>query len=183
MLPDLWYQVFGNDREVEVEIGPERGTFLLAAAADHPVRNYVGIERSATRARRLEAALASTSLSNVRIVNADAACALARCVPAESVSAYHIYFPDPWWKHRHQRRRLLTPAFVAVLHRTLSPGGLVHLTTDVEETFALAVASFDSVGGFERTGEQPLRPRRTAFEEKALRNQRPLFTISLRKAR
>ena len=140
-----WREIFGNEHPVEVEIGPERGTFLLATAANHPERNYFGIERSATRTRAFEATLARRRLPNVRVVNADATCVLRTLIGPCSVSAYHIYFPDPWWKRRHHRRRLITPEFAALLARTLARGGTIYLVTDVRETFDLAVEGLRSI--------------------------------------
>jgi tRNA (guanine-N7-)-methyltransferase len=173
--------VFGNGHPVEIEIGPERGLFLLAAAAAHPQRNYLGIERSATRSRRLEAAVAASGLTNVRALNADATCVVARLVPPASVAAYHIYFPDPWWKRRHHRRRLLTSAFAEALARTLIPGGSIFLVTDVEETFVDAVASLDAVDSLllDETGA-PGRVH-TAFAAKAQRHGHAIRAVCFRK--
>src|SRR5439155_25889789 len=101
-------------------------------------------------------------------LNADATCVLAHLIPQSSVSAYHIYFPDPWWKRRHYRRRLMTPAFAAALERTLAPGGAIHLVTDVEEAFRLAVESLADISHLVAHDTPPVRPVRTAFEQKAL---------------
>ncbi len=176
-----WSDIFGNDHPVEVEIGPERGTFLLATAAAHPERNYFGIERSRSRAERLATALRKGGLGNVRALCADATCVLTQCVPAGSVSAYHTYFPDPWWKRRHYRRRLLTPEFAAVLECTLAVGGVIHLVSDVEETFRLGCLSLGTVPNLLQTADACDRPVRTAFEQKALRRGSRLYAASFRK--
>lgn len=175
-----WSDIFGNPHPVEVEIGPERGIFLLAAAAAHPERNFFGIERSHVRTRAFEARLERLALPNVRVVAADAVCALQTCVATGSVDVYHVYFPDPWWKRRHHRRRLLTPPFVALLETTLAPGGLIHLLTDVHETFELANASFRTARLL-AASDPPLRAVRTAFEEKARRRGQPVYAASFRK--
>ena len=106
---EFWQRIFGRTGAVEIEIGPERGTFL-------------GIERSAGRVARIEAALAESPKPNVRVLCGDAACIVADCIPEASVATYHVYFPDPWWKRRHQRRRLLTPELASRLAATLQPG-------------------------------------------------------------
>lgn len=166
---------------MEIEIGPERGTFLLAVAAENPTRNYLGIEMSSPRARRLERSLAQGGLENARVLCADAACAIAACVPDASVAAYHIYFPDPWWKRRHHRRRLLTRDFVAELARTLEDGGAVHLVTDVEAIHAFSMRNLRAEAALVEAGTPPERRVRTAYELKALARGDRLYFGSLRK--
>ncbi len=165
----LWSAIFGNDAPVEVEIGPGTGTFILAAATESPDVNFYGVEHSRARATRLQDAICTRGLGNVRVINGDAACVVSALLPAACVRAYHVYFPDPWWKRRHHRRRLFTPAFAAALARTLVAGGEVHVATDVEETFALILQTLAQCGAFSRDGVR--RPRRngpTAFERKGL---------------
>jgi len=165
----VWSDIFGNAQPTEVEIGPGTGTFLLAAAAARPDVNFFSIEHSHSRARRLQAGLDERRLSNVRLVAADAACLLATLLPAESVAAYHIYFPDPWWKRRHHRRRLFTPAFALTLGRTLVPGGRVYVATDVDDVFALIQETLHATRAFvvEPSLASP-RTTTTAFERKGL---------------
>jgi tRNA (guanine-N7-)-methyltransferase len=128
----FWSALFGNTAPVEIEIGAGDGTFLIAAAADAPDTNFLGIERSPAKARRLAARIVATARPSLRVLRADATCVLATVVPAASVSAYHVYFPDPWPKRRHARRRLFTTELVAALGRTLVPGGRLFTATDVE---------------------------------------------------
>jgi tRNA (guanine-N7-)-methyltransferase len=165
----LWRTIFGNDHPVEIEIGPGTGTFVLSVAPAHPERNYFAVEHSNSRAVQLEAAVAGRGLRNVRILRADAGCVVSRLIPAASVAAYHIYFPDPWWKRRHHRRRLVTPAFVTLLARTLVGGGRVYIATDVDEVFARMHAALSASGHF--TLDAALRSPRTLhtrFEHKGL---------------
>jgi tRNA (guanine-N7-)-methyltransferase len=165
----LWRSVFGNDRPVEVEIGPGTGTFLLAAAARWPRTNFYGIEHSRSRAARLCTAIETRALSNARVLHADAACIVSTMLPAESVAAFHIYFPDPWWKRRHHRRRLITPALAAALSHTLAPGGRLYLATDVNEVFTLALHTLEAIATLaRRTDLSSPRPGITAFERKGL---------------
>jgi tRNA (guanine-N7-)-methyltransferase len=134
---DCWLQIFGNDRPVAVEIGPGRGEFLLASARRAPARNFYAIEHSASRTRETAAKLARAGLDNARVICGDAGC-LIELLPAACVDAFHVLFPDPWWKRRHHKRRLWTPGFVAALRRALVCGGTVELITDVGDYFALA---------------------------------------------
>lgn len=164
-----WQAIFGNSASVEVEIGSGTGSFLLPAAQRHPQTNFVGIEHSHSRGERLETAVASLGLRNVRIIIADGACTVAHLIPVNSVAAYHVYFPDPWWKRRHQRRRLFTPEFVAALERTLIPGGRLFVATDVDEVFTLMRRSIAAVPGLvaDQHHRSP-RSMRTVFERKGI---------------
>jgi tRNA (guanine-N7-)-methyltransferase len=164
----LWHFVFGNDHPVEVEIGPGTGTFLLGAAARSPHVNFFGIEHSHPRAARLSAAIEADGVRNARTIAGDASCVVAALVPPGSVSAYHIYFPDPWWKRRHHRRRLFTPAFGDALEQTLVPGGRIYVATDVPDVFSLALQTL-TARNLARTHESPPpRPRVSAFEGKGV---------------
>lgn len=162
----FWAEIFGNDAPVAIEIGSGDGTFLVAAAAAAPHTNFLGVERSAAKERRLDARVAHLDLPNVRTLRADAACVLA-LVPSASVAAYHVYFPDPWPKSRHARRRLFTPALVDALARTLAPGGRLLVATDVYgylcviRTRILADPRFD-----ERESSDDHPGFRTAFARK-----------------
>jgi tRNA (guanine-N7-)-methyltransferase len=133
----VWHAIFSNDHPVEVEIGPGTGTVILAAAHCAPCTNFFGLERSAARAARLQSKIDARGLRNALVIAADASCAVSTLIPTESVAAYHIYFPDPWWKRRHHRRRLFTPAFATALAHTLVPGGRIHVATDVDDVFTL----------------------------------------------
>jgi tRNA (guanine-N7-)-methyltransferase len=167
--PTLWRGVFGNDRPVEIEIGPGTGTFILAATCEQPQVNFFAIERSHSRVRELAQLLSVHPRPNLRVLDADAACVVRTLVPQETVSAYHIYFPDPWWKRRHFRRRLFTPAFASALARTLVPGGHVHTATDVDDVFELVCRTFESSGNFACDPRVlPNRRDTTSFERKGL---------------
>ncbi len=127
----FWVELFGNDGPVELEVGSGDGTFLRAAAMRDAEVNLLGIENAYPRIRRAEERVAAMGSPRVRTLMADATCVIRTIVPAASVHAYHIYFPDPWPKHRHAKRRVVTPALVRALARTLVPGGHVFLATDV----------------------------------------------------
>jgi tRNA (guanine-N7-)-methyltransferase len=134
--PVAWPAVFGDDHPVEIEIGFGKGQFLVTAGQAHPETNYVGVE--VLRALQLYAAtrLAKRNLANVRVACADARRFLRERVTPGSVAAVHVYFPDPWWKKRHHKRRVWTPEFAADCVRVLRPGGRLHVATDVPEYFA-----------------------------------------------
>jgi tRNA (guanine-N7-)-methyltransferase len=132
-----WQSVFGNDHPVELEIGFGKGLFLLNAIQACPQVNFLGIE--ILRKYQLYAAtrFAKRHLKNVRVMKADAREFLRDHVPDDSFQAIHVYFPDPWWKKRHLKRRLFTPDMVVQCQRTLTQGGRLFIVTDVTDYFSV----------------------------------------------
>jgi tRNA (guanine-N7-)-methyltransferase len=128
-----WRELFGNDNPVEVEVGFGKGLFLVTAGSAHPETNYLGIE--IVRKYQLFAAtrLARRGLRNVRVACGDARTFLRDRVAEGSVRAVHLYFPDPWWKTRHHKRRVFTPEFASQCERVLRPGGELLVATDVAD--------------------------------------------------
>ncbi len=138
--PIIWPAIFGNDHPVELEIGSGKGLFLANAATACPDHNFFGIELAKKYARRAADRVAKRSLTNVRILPGDALHFMARYVPATSLSALHVYFPDPWWKARHRKRRVFGEPLVRDAERTLIPGSDLHVVTDVAEYFGVIQA-------------------------------------------
>jgi tRNA (guanine-N7-)-methyltransferase len=132
-----WVALFGDDHPVELEVGPGKGLFLANAARANPGRNFLGVEISRKYARLAAQRLAKRGISNAKVWAGDVRDVLARRVPDRSVRAVHVYFPDPWWKKRHKKRRVFTDALVAEVERVLQPGGELHVASDVEEYFGL----------------------------------------------
>ena len=128
-----WPAVFRNDRPVEVEVGSGKGLFLVNAAVTRPDVNFLGVE--VVRKYQLFTAtrLAKRGLKNVRMACFDARALLRDSVRAASLQAIHVYFPDPWWKKRHHKRRVFTAEFVAACVRVLRPGGRLLAVTDVPD--------------------------------------------------
>jgi tRNA (guanine-N7-)-methyltransferase len=143
-----WQALFGNDRPVELEVGSGKGLFLLTSAQANPGTNYAGVEIE--RKYQLFAAtrIAKRKLSNVRLAWGDARTFLRDRVPAASLRAVHVYFPDPWWKTRHHKRRVFTEDFVRSCERVLQPGGRLHVATDVREYFDRITSAVAAVPGF-----------------------------------
>ena len=128
--------LFGRSAPVEIDVGCGDGAFLTALAASHPERDFLGIERLAGRVGSFCRKAARLQLANARILHIDATYALAHFIPPASIRTVHLLFPDPWPKRRHHRRRAVTDAFVAAVHRVLAPDGLFHIATDHPEYFA-----------------------------------------------
>jgi len=132
--------LFGNDHPLEIEVGSGRGLFLVNAGTTCPATNFLGIEYDFKEARRAARRLQKRELPNVRILGADVTLVLPRYVPDACARALHIYFPDPWWKRRHKRRRVFNAEFLNQAARVLAPGGLLHAWTDVEEYFGVMMS-------------------------------------------
>jgi tRNA (guanine-N7-)-methyltransferase len=132
-----WPAVFGNANPVEIEVGFGKGLFLVSTAPAHPRVNYLGIEIVRKYQLFTATRVAKRNLTNVRLACADARVFLRERVAAGSVQAVHVYFPDPWWKNRHHKRRVFTDDFAAQVARVLRPGGLLLLATDVEDYAAM----------------------------------------------
>ena len=186
-----WPDIFGNDHAVELEIGAGKGTFLLAIAQAIPEHNYVGIEYAKAYAEFAADRLRRHQTANARMVHSEATWWIRCHVPDASLLALHIYFPDPWPKTRHHKRRLIQLPFLKDVHRMLLPGGKLRLVTDhadyfahMQETLAaqsdLTVIPFDS--------PVPLKPDAppgsivgTNFERKYLTEGRPFHATAAQK--
>jgi tRNA (guanine-N7-)-methyltransferase len=130
-----WADVFGNRHPVEIEVGFGKGLFLLTNSQARPDTNFVGIEIDRKYQLFTATRLAKRDIHNVKLACADARRILAEHVPPASVQAIHVYFPDPWWKKRHHKRRLFSAEFAAACQRVLQSGGWLFVVTDVEEYF------------------------------------------------
>jgi tRNA (guanine-N7-)-methyltransferase len=167
--PVPWRDVFGDDRPVEVEIGPGRGERLLAAAAGAPETNFFGIEVRGGAAEAIATRARARGLRNLRVVAGDVRWIL-RLVPDESVTAYHIHFPDPWPKTRHRERRLATPEFAREIARTLARGGAVHVASDLPALVERFAAVFAGAGLARVPDALPPAGRpRSSFEQRYAR--------------
>lgn len=163
---ELWRAVFGNDRPVEIEVGPGRGDVIAAFAAAYGGINFFGIEAQPWYAERAQARAERLGLPNVRVVAGDARCIVRQLVPDASVHAVHVYFPDPWPKRRHGKRRLFGAGFPADLRRILVTGGVVYVASDLPDVFA-AMRDALLAAGFTPDRAVPTRQRPTTrFEEK-----------------
>lgn len=176
-----WRRLFGNDRPVEIEVGCGKGAFLLAYAEQRPDRNLLGIEKQPRWVRWIERRLERSPRENARVLCADAAFVLASFVPDASVHAIHLYFPDPWWKRRHHKRRIVRADLAGHLFRALEPGGALHLATDVADRFETMTAELAPAGFAITVSAEPTPTGRplTNFERKYRAEGRPLHYAML----
>tara|TARA_Y100001934_G_scaffold62885_1_gene78095 strand:+ start:316 stop:927 length:612 start_codon:yes stop_codon:yes gene_type:complete len=169
-----WAEVFGDEKPVEIEIGIGKGRFLIDAAVRRDDIHFVGIEWAMKYVRMAHARCMRRGLSNVRFVRADAREFVEFFVPEKSVNAYHIYFPDPWPKKRHHKRRLFNREFLSEVERTLVPGGRLWLATDFGEYFDVmdeVLAQSHSM----REVEAEWVGAKTNYEEKYLAVGKPIY--------
>lgn len=176
-----WTTFFGNDNPVELDIGCGRGLFLVTAGEANPDVNYLGIEIDYGEGRRAATRLQRRQLSNVRVLGGDVFRGLTELIQPGSVSAVHVYFPDPWWKRRHRQRRIFNRRFIDLCVTALQPGGLLHSWTDVEEYFGVISSLMEQDPRFETlpapVERQPTHDMdyHTSFERKARKVGKPIY--------
>ncbi len=146
-------QAFSRSAPLIVEIGFGMGASLLAMAEAHPQINYIGIEVHRAGLGRLAADLHDHQINNVRIAPYDAVEVLNTCVEAGSLSGVQIFFPDPWPKKRHHKRRLIQTEFISHVLTRLKPGGFIHCATDWEAYAQHMLSVLSSIPGLENDSE------------------------------
>ena len=136
-LPKPWDAgtLFGRVAPLELEIGSGKGMFIAKAAEQFPQHNFLGIEIGVKYARFSAARLIRQNCTNAMMVCGDAALILRDIIPKDTLAAVHVYFPDPWWKRAHRKRRVLRTEVLQLIESRLAPGGVLHFWTDVEEYF------------------------------------------------
>lgn len=186
--PLNWREIFGDDRPVELEIGMGKGTFLTEQAIARPEVNFFGIEYARWFWRYASDRLRRRGCMNARTAHVEAGFFFTECVADASLNVIHIYFPDPWPKKRHHKRRLIQPAFLQHVVRTLVPNGRLQIVTDHKDYFEhieptvrqesrLKVIDYNAPGSAaegEFVG--------TNFERKYRREGRPFYAIAATKA-
>ncbi|MEX0824840.1 MAG: tRNA (guanosine(46)-N7)-methyltransferase TrmB [Pirellulaceae bacterium] len=136
-LPELLSSetLFGNKRPLEIEVGSGKGLFIERITGERPEHNFLGIEIAAKYAAAAASRLAKQQRTNGMIISGDAEPLFKTSIPEHSLAAVHVYFPDPWWKAKHKRRRVLNESFIDNVARCLQPDGRFHFWTDVLDYF------------------------------------------------
>lgn len=179
--------LFGRRAAVVAEIGSGMGETTAAIAAANPDRDYLAIEVHSPGIGSLLKLIGEGSLANVRIVQHDAAEVIRDMVPRESLAGVHVYFPDPWPKKRHHKRRLLQGAFAALLAERLEPGGYLHVATDWQDYAERTLEVLEAIPALRNTAERfaprpPWRPE-TKFERRGLRLGHEVWDLLFEKVR
>lgn len=170
--------IFERIAPLHVDLGCGEGSFLCELAERHPEKNFLGIERLASRVAKTSRRAARTD--NVRVLHAETSYALRYLLPERSVEAFYLLFPDPWPKRRHHRRRIFTPEFLSSVHAALENDGVIRIATDHGDYFAhiqrLAERSTDFTT-MEMNGQFPA----STFEKRFQRRGVPIYRLTLRK--
>jgi tRNA (guanine-N7-)-methyltransferase len=166
-------RAFGRAAPRYLEIGFGMGETTALIASRHPENDYLGIEVHTPGVGSLLKRIAELGLANVRVVQHDAVEVLRHMIPPGSLAGCHVFFPDPWPKKRHHKRRLLQPALVALLASRLAPGGYLHVATDWEEYAVHALDVLRAEPLLENTADgfapRPAARPETKFESRGLR--------------
>ena len=174
-------RVFGRRAPVEIDLGCGDGSFLVATAAEYPSTDFLGIERLLGRVRSTCHGIERRGLTNARVLRCEISHAVERQLPAKSVTAFHIMFPDPWPKRRHALRRLVTENFLALLHRALIDDGTVRITTDDTEYFRQITQTVSRTLLFRVFSDDVAARAMSKFEKRFVEEGVPIHRLALRK--
>ena len=177
--------LFGRRAETILEIGFGMGETTAAIAAAHPEKNFLGIEVHTPGVGSLLKQIAAAGLGNLRLVQHDAVEVLRDMIAPDSLDGIHIFFPDPWPKKRHHKRRLVQTDFVALLAGRLKPGGSLHLATDWRDYAEQMLAVLAAEPRLENTAEgfapRPDHRPQTKFESRGLKLGHGVWDLVFRK--
>lgn len=168
-------EVFGREAPVVLEIGFGMGDSLIEMAKDQPEKNYLGIEVHRPGVGRLLSNAEKNGLKNIRVFCDDAIEVLARCIPDNSLDCVQLFFPDPWHKKRHHKRRIVQSAFAENLRGKLKVGGVFHMATDWENyaehmmEVMSAAPGYSNVAGDGQYSPQPEWRPVTKFQKRGER--------------
>ncbi|SHF27894.1 tRNA (guanine-N(7)-)-methyltransferase [Microbulbifer donghaiensis] len=168
-------EVFGREAPLVLEIGFGMGDSLLAMAEAEPDKDFIGIEVHPPGVGRLINNAGKAEVKNLRVYMADAVDVLNDCIAEASLDRFQLYFPDPWHKKKHHKRRIVQPEFVRLICSKLKPGGLLHMATDWENYAEHMLEVLEAEELLENTAGQnqyaprpPFRPE-TKFERRGQR--------------
>jgi tRNA (guanine-N7-)-methyltransferase len=180
--------VFGRKAAVHIEVGSGKGTFLVNQATAQPEVNFLGIEWANKYYKFAVDRIGRRGFENVRVMRTEAASFIAGNVGDETVDCFHIYFPDPWPKKRHHKRRFISAANIEQFYRCLKLAGLVNIATDHQEyfewmgeVFAVFKDKFEKVDFIKPAGAAEDECAGTNFERKYLKEKRNIFTLAFKK--
>jgi tRNA (guanine-N7-)-methyltransferase len=178
-------QIFGRRAPTILEIGFGMGETTARIAQAHPENNYLAIEVHTPGVGSLLKRIAEDGLTNLRLIQHDAVEVLEHMIASAALAGAHIFFPDPWPKKRHHKRRLIQPGFIALLASRLAPGAYLHAATDWQEYAEQILAVFAAEPGLANTapGFAPRPDYRplTKFESRGLKLGHGVWDVIFRK--
>lgn len=175
--------LFGRHAPVEIEIGVGKGRFLLAAAAAHPDRDWLGLEIEPEYAQIARLKAQRAGLRNLHIERIDGKAFVERRLAPASLAGLHVYFPDPWPKKRHHKRRLVDSAWAGAAARALAAGRLLRVASDHEEYFSVIDAVLSKEPLLEKLSPEEAGDwwTGTSYELKFLKTGRPIHKAIFRR--
>ncbi|MDE1982013.1 MAG: tRNA (guanosine(46)-N7)-methyltransferase TrmB [Betaproteobacteria bacterium] len=185
LTPAGWTALFGHEAPLVLEIGFGMGETTVAIARQLPQVNFLAIDVHMPGIGSLLKQIDEAGIGNVRVMRHDAVEVMEHMIAPDTLDGVHIFFPDPWPKARHHKRRLIQPPFVKLLASRLKPGGTLHLATDWEDYAVQMLAVLDSVGELQNTAEgyapRPDYRPLTKFEQRGLRLGHGVWDLVFRK--
>lgn len=160
--------LFGREAPLVLEIGSGMGETSARIAKDRPESDFIAVEVHSPGIGSLLKLIEKEQLKNVRVIRHDALEVLEKMIPDGALAGIHLFFPDPWPKKRHHKRRLVQPAFAALAARKLAPGGTLHAATDWQDYADHMLAVLSGEPGLEQAAGPVLRPA-TKFELRGLK--------------
>lgn len=183
--PANWAQLFGREAPLVLEIGFGMGETTATIAAAQPENNFLGVEVHTPGVGSLLKQINEQQLKNVRVIQHDAVEVVTRMIEPDTLAGIHIFFPDPWPKKRHHKRRLIQADFVRLLASRLRPGGYFHAATDWQEYAEQILAVLSAEPALENTAEtyapRPAYRPLTKFEQRGLKLGHGVWDIVFRK--
>ena len=173
-------EMFGGEAPLDVDLGCGDGTFIAGMACRFPAHNFLGIERLKGRFESTQKKITSERLMNARVLRAETRHFVEQLLPKESISAFHLLFPDPWPKRRHQSRRIVTPTLIELLFTALVPAGLLHFATDQQDYFKACARIIESGKCFASCDGEIEFPV-TTFERHFRDRTVPIYRLLMRK--
>ncbi len=181
-------RIFGRSAPVHIEIGSGKGTFLLNQANAQADINFLGIEWASRYCRHAIDRIGRWAIPNVKLIRTDAASFIANFLPEDCVQCFHIYFPDPWPKKRHHKRRFICSTNLEQLLRCLHRDGVIKIATDhagyfqqIKDVIASQSKQLKTIDFLTTAGADEGEWVGTNFERKYLKEKRPIYTLAAKK--
>jgi len=183
--PFSWDRVFDNKQPVEIDMGCGKGRFLLARAKAHPEINFFGMDRMLRRIRKIDRKTVRAGYENIQLFRMEAYYATLHLLPPESVTTVYIFFPDPWPKKKHHKRRLINSSLLSLIKPILKKHGRLFIATDWEnyaEQIIELIACESGIINLAGENQYAPRPRwrpMTKFENRGLNKGHRVFDFAL----
>lgn len=172
---------FGRTAPLVLEIGFGMGDALIESAVEHPDHDFIGIEVHRPGVGAVLTQLTTLDLKNVRLYSDDAIDVLKKAIPDHSIDLLRVFFPDPWPKRRHHKRRLINLGFLNLIHQKIKLGGYLHIATDWQPYYAVVEKLLNNHPRFVASALSNVLPRpQTKFEKRGIRHGHAIYDLVMR---